>query len=81
MKKEMLCLIDKFIEQNSDAIFRDIARLVAIDSVEGAPEDNAPFGPGPKKALDEALAICGELGLDTVNCENRIGYDYICVNG
>ena len=81
MKKEMLCLIDKFIEQNSDAIFRDIARLVAIDSVEGAPEDNAPFGPGPKKALDEALAICGELGLDTVNCENRIGYASIGGNG
>ena len=72
--KEVLSRIDQFIEANSDAIFRHIARLVAINSVEEAPAENAPFGPGPKKALDEALAICSELGLDTCNCENKIGY-------
>lgn len=72
--KAVLSRIDQFIEANSDAIFRHIARLVAINSVEEAPAENAPFGPGPKKALDEALAICSELGLDTRNCENKIGY-------
>jgi succinyl-diaminopimelate desuccinylase len=74
MNEAMRRDLERFVEENESAIFRDIARLVAINSVEEAPAENAPFGPGPKKALDEALAICSELGLDTRNCENKIGY-------
>ncbi|MBQ8075658.1 MAG: Sapep family Mn(2+)-dependent dipeptidase [Oscillospiraceae bacterium] len=77
MKQEVLSTMDAFIKRNEDSIFRHIARLVAINSIEEAPQENAPFGPGPKKALDEALAICSELGLGTRNCENKIGYAYI----
>lgn len=51
-----------------------IKRLVAIYSVRGKEEENAPFGIGPKKALDEALAIASELGFQTVNIDNQIGY-------
>ena len=43
--------IDAFVEENRDNILRDITRLVAVPSVEGAPEPGAPFGPGPKAAL------------------------------
>ena len=74
MAKELLRDIDLFIEENREAIFRDIARLVAIDSVEGEPEEGAPFGAGPKKALEKGLEIARELGLKAVNCENKIGY-------
>ena len=68
--------IDAFIEREEANIVRDIARLVAVNSVEdrAAANEDAPFGPGPKKALDEALAIARELGLGTRNCENRMGY-------
>ena len=38
--------IDAFVEENRDNILRDITRLVAVPSVEGAPEPGAPFGPG-----------------------------------
>ena len=71
--------INAFIEENEADIRRDIARLVAVNSVEdmAAASEDAPFGPGPKKALDEGLAIARELGLGTKNCENRIGYAYI----
>ncbi|MBQ6293405.1 MAG: Sapep family Mn(2+)-dependent dipeptidase [Lachnospiraceae bacterium] len=71
--------IDAFIKENEAGIRRDIARLVAVNSVEdmAAATADAPFGPGPKKALDEGLAIAEELGLGTRNCENRIGYAYI----
>ena len=49
--------IDAFVEENRDNILRDITRLVAVPSVEGAPEPGAPFGPGPKAALSKALEI------------------------
>ena len=66
--------IDRFVEENTEAIVRDIARLVAVDSVEGKAEDGAPFGKGPKEALALGLQIARELGLEAVNCENYIGY-------
>ena len=61
--------IDAFAEQNRDNILRDITRLVAVPSVEGTPEPGAPFGAGPRAALDKALEIAGELGLDTFNAD------------
>ena len=74
MKEELRRDIEKFAEENREAIFRDIARLVAIDSVRTAPEDGAPFGKGPRDALELGLRIAGELGLETVNCGGMIGY-------
>lgn len=66
--------IESFAEENREGIFRDIARLVAINSVEGAAEPGAPYGRGPKEALDLALEIAAELGLETVDCQGRIGW-------
>ena len=66
--------IDAFAEQNRDNILRDITRLVAVPSVEGTPEPGAPFGAGPRAALDKALEIAGELGLDTFNADGYIGW-------
>ena len=78
-KESLISALDRFIASEQEALFRDIARLVAVDSVEEAPQEGAPFGPGAKKALEEALAICRELGLDTCNCEDKIGY--ACIGG
>ena len=66
--------IDRFVRENEEAIVRDIARLVSIPSVEGPAAPDAPYGTEPKRALLCALEIAEELGLQTVNCENRIGY-------
>ncbi|MBR4393498.1 MAG: Sapep family Mn(2+)-dependent dipeptidase [Oscillospiraceae bacterium] len=66
--------VDAFIRENEEAIVRDIARLVSINSVGGPAEDDAPYGFGPKAALDLGLQIAEELGLKAVNCGNRIGY-------
>lgn len=73
--------IQSFIAANSDAIRRDIARLVAVDSVEGTPTDSAPFGEKPKAALTLALDIAQELGLGTRNCENYMGYAFVGGDG
>ncbi len=66
--------IDRFVSAHEQRIFEDIARLVAINSVEGEPKPGMPFGEGPAAALKEGLAIARELGLEAVNCENYIGY-------
>ena len=66
--------IDAFAEKNRENILRDITRLVAVSSVEGTPEPGAPFGAGPKAALDKALEIAAELGLQTCNAEGYIGW-------
>ncbi len=50
-----------------------ITRLVAIRSVREAAAENAPFGPGPARCLDEALAVCRELGFATENAEHYVG--------
>ena len=44
--------IDAYIAENKEQLLQDIAALVAIDSVEGTPEEGAPFGAGPRAALD-----------------------------
>ncbi|MBQ7875050.1 MAG: Sapep family Mn(2+)-dependent dipeptidase [Oscillospiraceae bacterium] len=66
--------IDLFIEENKENILRDIGRLVAVPSIEGEPEDGAPFGREPEKALELGLEIAEEMGLGTRNCEHYIGY-------
>lgn len=66
--------IHRFAEENKENILRDITRLVAVPSVESAPEPGAPFGPGPKAALETALEIAEELGLTTHNAEGYIGW-------
>ena len=66
--------IKRFVLENEDAIVRDIGRLVHIPSIAGPAEPDAPYGKEPKRALMCALEIGRELGLETVNCDNRIGY-------
>ena len=66
--------INRFAADHERDIVRDIARLVRIPSVEGPAGPDAPFGIESKRALDCGLQIAEELGLATVNCENKIGY-------
>ena len=66
--------IDAFIAANKKQILQDIADLVAINSVEGTPEEGAPYGKGPKAALEKTLEMAAAMGLKTRNCEDHIGY-------
>lgn len=73
-EKALLRQIDAFIERNRENIVRDMKTLVDINSVQGEPAPGAPFGPGPKRALDAALHIAAEMGLATHDCEGYVGY-------
>lgn len=76
-KKLLLDEIDEFINQNKENVLRDLKAIVDINSVEGTPAPGAPFGEGPKKALDTALSIAEGMGLETRNCEGYMGYAQI----
>ena len=66
--------IDAFIAANKEQLLKDIAALVAINSVESTPAEGAPFGLGARAALDKTLELAAGMGLATRNCENYIGY-------
>lgn len=74
MDQQLVARIDAFVEQNRTALLEDLGDLIAIDSVETAPAPDAPFGPGPKAALEKTLEIAGRMGFATRNCENYIGW-------
>ncbi len=70
-------------KQRIDAYFNDpavrarmiaaIARLVSVKSVRGESAPSAPYGPGPRAALDEALKLCAEMGFTVRNYDDRVG--------
>ena len=74
MDMELNQKIDAFLAANRGQMLRDIAALVAVNSVESEPAPGAPFGPGARAALDKALELAAGMGLATHNCEGYIGY-------
>ncbi len=66
--------VKKLIDNYEQAMIKDLQRLIAINSVEGKPEEDAPFGKGPKEALLAALDECNQLGFKTTNVDNYAGY-------
>ena len=50
-----------------------LSRLVAVRSVKGEAAPGAPFGPGPAAALEEALALCRELGFSARSYDGYVG--------
>jgi len=70
-------MIEKALEiakSYEEAMIKDIGRLVAIRSAKEEAREGMPFGPGPAKALNEALALASEMGFETVNLDNYCGY-------
>ena len=67
--------IVQFVDKNWDQIQKDMADLIAIPSVKDAANasDEAPFGPGPRRALDQVLKTARSLGLETHPCDGYCG--------
>ena len=51
--------IDRFIQDNQNALFDDLSALVEVNSVRSEPVQDAPFGLGVRRAMDVALEIAG----------------------
>lgn len=66
--------IREFIGRYREDIFEDIGRLVAIPSTEGPAEPGAPFGRGPRQALDQALETARGWGLSVGHQDYKMGW-------
>ncbi len=57
---ELEAQIEAYFAQREEELIEAISRLVRIPSIRGGEaEPGMPFGAGPAKALEEALALCG----------------------
>lgn len=59
---------------NFDMAIKSLSDIIKIDSVASEPAPGAPFGVGPRKALDYALDLLDTLGFRTKNGEGYYGY-------
>ena len=62
--------VDKIVPE----LINGIKRIVRIPSVQDTATEDAPYGENARKALVETLNLCEELGFETVNIDNHIGY-------
>lgn len=85
----MIETIHNKVESLMPELIASIQDLVAIYSVEGKAEKDAPYGVGPRDALIEILELADSLGFKTKNINNIVGYaqygsdneDYIGIFG
>ena len=66
--------VKSMVYEYKEELLSRLGKLISINSVEGTPEPDAPFGKGPKVALETALEMMKADGFDTVNLDNYIGY-------
>lgn len=66
------------VDAVSDDMIEAIRAIVRQKSVEDTPAPGAPFGTGVRAALDQTLALCRELGFETVNVDGYMGYALWC---
>lgn len=73
----------RFTEDEWDKVQADLADLVAIDSAKGPANESAgaPYGVGPRKALDAMLAKAQAYGLQPDAGDGHIGYADLPGNG
>ena len=71
--KEINGRIEAWVAECEKEFKEVLARIVKIRSVREEPEEGAPYGPGPKAVLNEALAICREYGFETKSYSDRMG--------
>lgn len=66
--------LDETIDGFRERIIEAIRQNVSVRSVRGEPEEGAPFGKGPRKALDDFLALSESLGFRTGVFEDMAGW-------
>lgn len=73
VNEELKNRISQWVDAHEKELLADVARLVAVKSVKGEPEEHSPFGAGVAAALREALALCAERGFPVKNYHDRVG--------
>nr|WP_297173787.1 dipeptidase PepV [uncultured Agathobaculum sp.] len=63
-----------YIRAHESELLDSLATLIRIPSVEGKPEEGAPFGRDVARCLDEALALGKRFGFRTGRMDDRVGW-------
>lgn len=68
--------VGEYLDAHWEDIVADIDALVCIPSFEdrSAAAEGAPFGPGPRQALDAALDLAKRMGFEAHDDEGYVGY-------
>lgn len=74
MSGDVLDALSRHIETDAQALRENLARLIAIPSVEGAPMPGAPFGAAVAESLDFVLSLAKDMGFETSNHEGYVGF-------
>ena len=81
MDAELIKKIDDEIDKARDAVAKDTIALVRINSEQGEPAPNAPYGLGPKKVLDTVLEMgkddgfyCTDYGVGVISLGLKEGH-------
>ena len=64
------CIMKKYESQMTDTLLS----LLAVNSVQGTPAPNAPFGKGTKEALDRFLTVAASIGMRTKDVDGYCGW-------
>ena len=64
--------ISQWIDDHREELIEDLKTLCSIDSVSGPAQEDAPYGPGPKRALDAAIDMCAGYGFAVANRGDRV---------
>ncbi|MBO7676172.1 MAG: dipeptidase, partial [Erysipelotrichaceae bacterium] len=64
--------VKQFIQENFEQMKADLKSIVDINSEYS--DDVTPFGSGARKALDQALKLMEEKGLNTTNVDYYCGF-------
>ncbi|MBR6800761.1 MAG: dipeptidase PepV [Eubacteriaceae bacterium] len=66
--------VKEYVNKYKDELINDIIEVCSIKSVQEEAKEGMPFGEGPAKALQCALAIGEKYGFKAVNLDNYAGY-------
>lgn len=62
------------VELQKEALLQTLQESIRIRSVEGTPEEGAPYGQGVRACLEHALTAAEKLGFSTVNLDQQMGW-------
>ncbi|WP_334352437.1 Sapep family Mn(2+)-dependent dipeptidase [Companilactobacillus sp. HBUAS56257] len=72
--KEIRPDFEKLFNQSRDEFIEDFRKLVQIPSINGNKTYQAPFGIGPKRALEYLLELSNKLGFKTGQVSDCVGW-------
>lgn len=70
----MSTMVSELLRERQDEVIKGIQESVRIESVRGIATEEAPFGEGPKRALEHVLALGESMGFRTKNIDNYAGW-------